>query len=43
MVGGEFSVKSAPGRGTTVRAEIPIVAEALKSTSKKPNKPTSAE
>jgi signal transduction histidine kinase len=24
MVGGKFSVTSAPGKGTTVRAEIPL-------------------
>lgn len=31
MVGGEFVVESAPGQGTTVRAEIPIVAEGPRS------------
>ena len=24
MVGGTFSLESAPGRGTTIRAEIPL-------------------
>jgi PAS domain S-box-containing protein len=28
MIGGTFEVKSAPGRGTTIRAEIPIAREA---------------
>jgi signal transduction histidine kinase len=26
MVGGQFSVESSPGRGTTVRAELPFAA-----------------
>jgi signal transduction histidine kinase len=28
MIGGTFEVKSAPGRGTTIRAEIPIARDA---------------
>jgi signal transduction histidine kinase len=34
MIGGKFGIKSAPGRGTTVSAEIPINAEEPKSLSK---------
>jgi signal transduction histidine kinase len=32
MVGGKFGVESAPGQGTTVSAEIPIISSGLKNT-----------
>jgi PAS domain S-box-containing protein len=39
MVGGKFGVESAPGHGTTVRAEIPIAGEGPRRPSKTSRKP----
>jgi len=38
MIGGKFQVESAPERGTTISAEIPIVAASPKGTTKTPRK-----
>ena len=43
MVGGKFDVESAPGQGTTVRAEIPIRVDGPKGSAKTPRKITRPE
>jgi PAS domain S-box-containing protein len=40
MIGGKFGVESAPSRGTTISAEIPLVVESAKNTAKTTRKVT---